>query len=78
MNSSVPGQLDSAVVEAESSTHHIETLSDQQAHLGGDISNLLINTKQEVKELSLLTDKITELEKYAAYLSRVGQIEDLR
>ena len=74
----MPGQLDNALSEAESSTHDIERLSKEQARLGGDITNLLINTKPEVTQLRQLTDKIGQLQKYAAYLQRVGQLEDLR
>ena len=73
-----PGQIDTAIKEAEVVGDTVEKLHAESDQLFGDISDHLADVSPLVKSLSVQTAQIKELEKYTKYLYFISQLEDLR
>lgn len=52
--------------------------SNEKEHLCDDIAHHQTDVTTMIKDMSVLTDEIKELEKYTKYMQVVGRIEDLR
>ena len=77
-SSEVPGQLDSAVVQAEKCTKAIARFADTKEELNGDVSNHAADVTKLSQTLTSLTSQIEELEKYSSYLRCISRVDELR
>jgi len=78
VTSEVPDKLSRATREAKAVSQSVQRLGTERDRLVGDISDHIVDVMPHVTQLSILTSRVKELEKYTQYLLCISQFEDLR